>query len=231
MKRILTFVFLCVSFAAIGQKALSGTLVLQDNFIQFNHVTDTAEQKVESYYKPSQFPTFSFSFLKFRETGGYMRFYLSGWQHTKIDDFEFVYSSNGTMLNGGGIKLLSGRIGYARGMRLSNKNEKHSLFLETDLNAGFQYNSIQPKTIAISYRTIWAAYTRLGINFIWQRNYKNGFFRLIALLPALQINTEHYSNIDPVFPSVSTETNKTYLDTDALSRKGLEIGGGFYFSK
>ncbi|MBI1224719.1 MAG: hypothetical protein GC192_05745 [Bacteroidetes bacterium] len=232
MKKFITLIVFLLAITAHGQKAILGTVVLQDNFIELQHITDTADLKVTNLYKPNHFPTLSFSYLKFREKGGYNRFFLSGWHHTKIEDYETTNTSNGlTFIGGGDVKQLSGRMGYARGIKLTKKNENRILFLETDLSAGVQHDNYQPYAFNQSSRTIWAAYTRLGVNFVLQINHKNGFLRLMAMLPVIQINTEHYRVQDSFYPNIKSETNRTYLNTDAWSQKGFEIGGGLFLGK
>lgn len=215
-----------------GQKALLGTVVLQDNFIEFQHTSDSVTFKVTNHHRPSQFPTLSFSYLKFRGPKGYDRYFMSGWHYAKIEDYQTMYTPNGLNFVGGGdVKLYTGRLGYARGLELLAKNQNRFIFIEGELSAGFQHNRYQPYSFNQYSRIMWAAYSRLGVNLVIQKNYKNAFLRLMAAVPVLQLNSEHYRIQDSIYPSLITETNTTSLKTQAWQLKGFEVGAGWFLGR
>ncbi len=232
MKKLFTLVLLCMAVFATGQKALSGALVIQDNVIEFQNTVDTAGLQVTNHFKPVQFPTFSFSYLKYLVKGGYHRYFASGWRYTKIKDFDTAIINNGlTTTAGGEANFLSARLGYARGMTLLTRNQYRLLFLEGEFSAGFQHARYQPFSFNQYARTIWAAYARLGVNLVLQKSYEKGFLNFKLMLSVLQVNSEHYRIQNSFYPSLVNETNSTYLSSEARQHSGLELGGGVFLNR
>ncbi len=234
MKHLLTLAFLFFSLLSFGQKALSGSMLLQDNGQDLQFTSTLGNLRIEREYEIKQIPTFAATYFNFQESGRYNKWQLSGWRFNKITDIETAYEDSTGLIeptNGNDLLLASGRIGFAKGWSITPKDEKLHLFVEVSLNAGWQYAEYNPRTSQDFPRTFFGTSTQLGPNLVLQKDFERGFLRVAVLAPVLQFSTEYSRIENPLFSLSANTTSASSFDVDGWKHGGLELGGGFFLGK
>lgn len=235
MKNLTTLAFLFFTVFSFGQKALSGSVLVQDNG-QDLHFTSTLGSgiRTEWVHDVLRVPSFAVAYFNFREPGNYTKWQLSGWRFDKITDLEKVYDDS-TGLNetsaGGDLILASGSIGFAKSWLTMITSKKLSLILEGAINTGWQYTEYRPRTSQQFTRTFIGTSTQFGPNVVLHKNFEQGFLRVALLAPLFQFSTEYNRNQNPTLTASQNTISTIGFDISLWKRTGLEIGGGLFFGK
>ncbi len=231
MKQLLTLSLMLIFLDSFGQKALSGTVLLQPNLHEYHFFTTTGANRFEADFRLLQFPTVAFAHLNFRPSGDYTKWQLSGWRFSQIKDANlFKEDSTGLVepIGGSDMILAGGKIGFSKGWAGWIKNEDLHFYLEGASSLQLQYIEINPRTSQGYPRTVHAAYVQVGPNLVLQRHFQRGFLSLSMLLPILQFSFEVQQYQNPSWTRRQQETNTVGFDLELWRRSGLEIGGGFF---
>lgn len=234
MKNQFSLLFLLLPLLSFGQKALGGSVLLQNSGQHYGTDEYLNNLIVTKFYSTVQIPTAALAYMHFGHSGGYVRWYLSGWRYKKVTDEVSTYdpqtgiyeTSRGTVARSAG-----GRIGFARALQLGKIKEMLPVCLEFAATAEWQLTDFSPFTSAEYHRRITTTVTQLGPNLVVHRNFEKGFARIAALLPIFQMKTEYYRIDDPSIPKSGKAKTEIYFEKAGWNSVGLEIGGGFYLGK
>lgn len=234
MKKLVTLIFLFNAIISFGQKALTGSILIQNSGHHLGNDEFMNGLLITKYYNTVQIPTASFAYQHFRSSGSYIRWQLSGWRYQRItDEITGFQPSTGLIEVNRGVRiyLASGRIGFAGGLKIADIKENSRIFLEFALTSGWRSARYSPYTSIDYPRQIFTTATQLGPNIVLHRDFGKGFLRFAGLLPILQFKTEYYRIDDPTLPVAANRQTSTYVDGQGWRNAGVEIGGGFYFSE
>ena len=134
------------------------------------------------------------------------------------------------MNRGTTVHLASGSIGFARGVQLIAL-KKNRIILEFALTTGWRAATYNPFTSQEYPRKIFTTATQAGPNIVLHRVFDKGYIRFAGLLPIFQFKTELYHISDPSLPTATNKQTSSYVSGDGWRNAGVEIGGGYYFSK
>ncbi len=233
MKKSITLAFLFFSLLSFGQKALSGSVLLQNSVHDYHFMTTSGANRFEGDYRLIQFPSAAFSYFKYQASGNYVKWQLSGWRFNQVKYVDLIFEdSTGLVepLGGADMKMGSGKIGFSKGWAGKTKNEDLHFYVEGASSLQLQYIEVNPRTSQGYPRKVHAAYIQVGPNLVLQRHFKRGFLSFAMILPILQLRLENNQYQNPSWTKRQQGTNNIGFDMEVWRRTGLEIGGGFFIS-
>ncbi len=250
MKNTVTLFFLFTSLYCLGQKAITGSIILQNNQKDLGLNGHLGDIQLDNNYHSKHFPSFSLAYFNFkqqnkhklkkgkkfslRKVTKYNRWNLMGFHAYQPEAAKIpVRDSTGNIkrYQDAEVQLAGGRVGFSKGIQVGKELGNFKLYFEPALTLGWQKASYTPKQSFYFPKEYSSMNATLGSNFALHRYFKSGFIRVAALMPIFRFGIDKRRINNPSWTKRQQESGGFFLDLALIKHTGLEIGGGFNISK
>lgn len=231
MKNLSTLVLLFVSLQCVGQKAVTASILIQNNWEDYELRSRISYPKNNGSYRESRIPSLALGYMKFQESGNYFRINFNGFYSSGTDDAvvgSWDFSTHTINYSPTKLTALGGRIGFSKGYLINIDMGSLEAFIEPTLTANYHYLNSLPSGPGVYSQKNQEYYFTLGPNFALQKTFGKFFLRFDLLMPFAQFGFITNRKNNPSF-SIAQNTH-SYFNLNARLLNGFGVGGGYMFN-